>query len=86
MPKGMVQITPRKHKSLFQVFPEKNLAQEKRYEQRFHWIILTSDKTHNGTIEFFGRNNSFGIESVHPIKQGLMPVIDYECQMATVLR
>ncbi|MDR0680018.1 MAG: UTP--glucose-1-phosphate uridylyltransferase [Puniceicoccales bacterium] len=78
VPKGMVPITPIKKKPIFQVFAEKILAAEKKYEQKFHWIILTSDKTHNETIEFFGKNNSFGIENIHFIKQGLMPAIDYD--------
>ncbi|MDR3274284.1 MAG: UTP--glucose-1-phosphate uridylyltransferase [Puniceicoccales bacterium] len=78
IPKGMVPITPIKKKSMFQVFAEKILVAEKKYEQKFHWIILTSDKTHNETIEFFGKKNSFGIENVHFIKQGLMPAIDFD--------
>ncbi|MDR1256045.1 MAG: UDPGP type 1 family protein [Puniceicoccales bacterium] len=78
VPKGMVPITPIKKKSLFQIFAEKILAAEKKYEHQFHWIILTSDKTHNETIEFFGKNNSFGIENIHFIKQGLMPAVDFD--------
>jgi UDP-N-acetylglucosamine/UDP-N-acetylgalactosamine diphosphorylase len=78
VPKGTIPITPIKRKSLFQIFAEKIRAAEKKYERQFHWIILTSDKNHNETIEFFGKNGSFGIENVHFIRQGLMPAIDFE--------
>jgi UDP-N-acetylglucosamine/UDP-N-acetylgalactosamine diphosphorylase len=77
-PKGMTPITPIKRKSLFQVFAEKIRAAEKKYEIQFHWIILTSDKNHNETMEFFGKHDSFGIENIHFIKQGLMPAIDFD--------
>lgn len=78
VPKGTMQITPIKKKSLFQVFAEKIRASEKKYECQLHWIILTSDKNHNETIEFFGKNGSFGLENVHFIKQNLMPAIDFD--------
>ncbi len=77
IPKGTTPITPIKKKSLFQVFAEKIRSAEKKYECQFHWVILTSDRNHNETIEFFGKNGSFGLENVHFIKQGLMPAIDF---------
>ncbi|MDE6431794.1 MAG: UDPGP type 1 family protein [Opitutales bacterium] len=78
IPKGTTPITPIKKKSLFQVFAEKIRAAEKKYECQFHWVILTSDRNHNETIEFFGKNDSFGIENIHFIKQGLMPAVDFD--------
>ncbi|MDR2737543.1 MAG: UTP--glucose-1-phosphate uridylyltransferase [Puniceicoccales bacterium] len=69
-PKGTVQVTPLKKKSMFQVFAEKIKAAERRYETPIHWIIMTSERTHNETIEFFGKNASFGIENIHFVKQG----------------
>ena len=75
VPKGTLQVTPVKKKSLFQVFAEKIKAAEQRYEVPLHWIIMTSERTHNETIEFFGKNGSFGIENIHFVKQGLMPAI-----------
>lgn len=78
IPKGTTPITPIKKKSLFQVFAEKIRLAEKKYECQFHWVILTSDKNHNETMEFFGKNGSFGIENIHFIKQGLMPAINFD--------
>ncbi len=78
IPKGTLPVTPIKKKSLFQLFAEKIRASEKKYETQFHWVILTSDRNHNETIEFFGKNNSFGLENVYFIKQGLMPAIDFD--------
>ncbi|MDR1890905.1 MAG: UTP--glucose-1-phosphate uridylyltransferase [Puniceicoccales bacterium] len=78
VPKGTLQATPLKKKSLFQIFAEKIKAAERKYETSIHWIIMTSERTHNETIEFFGKNDSFGIENTHFIKQGQMPAITYD--------
>jgi UDP-N-acetylglucosamine/UDP-N-acetylgalactosamine diphosphorylase len=78
VPKGMLQVTPIKKKSLFQVFAEKIRAASRRYETSIHWIIMTSERTHNEAIEFFGKNDSFGIEDIHFVKQGQMPAITYD--------
>ncbi|MDR1413375.1 MAG: UTP--glucose-1-phosphate uridylyltransferase [Puniceicoccales bacterium] len=74
-PKGMLSATPLKKKSLFQIFAEKIKSAEQNYETSIYWIVMTSERTHNETIEFFGKNNSFGIENIHFIKQGQMPAI-----------
>ncbi|MDR1401722.1 MAG: UTP--glucose-1-phosphate uridylyltransferase [Puniceicoccales bacterium] len=77
-PKGILSATPLKKKSLFQVFAEKIKSAERNYETSIHWIIMTSERTHNETIEFFGKNNSFGVENIHFVKQGQMPAITCE--------
>ncbi|MDR2778759.1 MAG: UTP--glucose-1-phosphate uridylyltransferase [Puniceicoccales bacterium] len=77
-PKGMLQATPLKKKSLFQIFAEKIKAAELKYETSIHWIIMTSERTHNETMEFFGKNDSFGIENIHFVKQGQMPAVTYD--------
>ncbi|MDR2200978.1 MAG: UTP--glucose-1-phosphate uridylyltransferase, partial [Puniceicoccales bacterium] len=64
-PKGTFSVTPVKGKSLFQVFAEKIRYAEKRYGHHIHWFIMTSDRNHNETIEFFGKNGSFGLANVH---------------------
>ncbi|MDR3144165.1 MAG: UTP--glucose-1-phosphate uridylyltransferase [Puniceicoccales bacterium] len=74
-PKGMLQVTPLKKKTIFQVFAEKIRAAERKYETSIHWIIMTSERTHNETIEFFGKNDSFGVENIHFVKQGQMPAV-----------
>lgn len=78
VPKGTLEVTPIKHKSLFQVFAEKIKAAERKYETSIHWIVMTSERTHNETIEFFGKNGSFGIDNIHFIKQGQMPAVDQD--------
>ncbi|MDR3317283.1 MAG: UDPGP type 1 family protein [Puniceicoccales bacterium] len=74
-PKGAFAVTPVKRKSLFQIFAEKIRFAEKRYGHYIHWFIMTSDRNHNETIEFFGKNNSFGLSNVHFIRQGLLPAV-----------
>jgi UDP-N-acetylglucosamine/UDP-N-acetylgalactosamine diphosphorylase len=77
-PKGMLPVTPIKKKTLFQVFAEKIRAAERKYDTAIHWIVMTSERTHNETIEFFGKNNSFGVMNIHFVKQEQMPSITYE--------
>ncbi|MDR1907219.1 MAG: UTP--glucose-1-phosphate uridylyltransferase [Puniceicoccales bacterium] len=74
-PKGTFAVTPVKGKSLFQVFAEKIRFAEKRYGNPIHWFIMTSDRNHNETIEFFGKNSSFGLFNVHFIKQGSLAAV-----------
>ena len=78
VPKGTLPVTPIRKKPLFQVFAEKIKAAEHKYETKIPWIIMTSERTHNETIAFFGKNNSFGVDDIHFIKQGLMPAITQE--------
>jgi UDP-N-acetylglucosamine/UDP-N-acetylgalactosamine diphosphorylase len=78
IPKGTLQVTPIKKKSIFQVFAEKIKSAERRYDTSIHWIVMTSERTHNETIEFFGKNNSFGIANIHFLKQSQMPAITYD--------
>ncbi|MDR1435526.1 MAG: UTP--glucose-1-phosphate uridylyltransferase [Puniceicoccales bacterium] len=75
-PKGTFSVTPVKGKSLFQVFAEKIRFAEKRYGYPLHWFIMTSDRNHNETIEFFGKNNSFALSNVHFIRQGSLAAMD----------
>ncbi|MDR1591055.1 MAG: UTP--glucose-1-phosphate uridylyltransferase [Puniceicoccales bacterium] len=77
-PKGTFAVTPVKGKSLFQIFAEKVRFAEKRYGNPIHWFIMTSDRTHNETIEFFGKNNSFGLSNIHFIKQGSLAAVTAE--------
>jgi UDP-N-acetylglucosamine/UDP-N-acetylgalactosamine diphosphorylase len=74
-PKGIFAVTPVKGKSLFRVFAEKIRFAEKRYGNPIHWFIMTSDRNHNETIEFFGKNDSFGLSNVHFIKQGSLAAV-----------
>jgi UDP-N-acetylglucosamine/UDP-N-acetylgalactosamine diphosphorylase len=39
---------------------------------------MTNERTHNETIEFFGQNDSFGIENTHFVKQRQMQAITYD--------
>jgi UDP-N-acetylglucosamine/UDP-N-acetylgalactosamine diphosphorylase len=69
-------VTPVKGKSLFQVFAEKIRFAEKRYGHHIHWFIMTSDRNHNETIEFFGKNDSFGLTNVYFIRQRQLAAVD----------
>lgn len=76
-PKGTFAATPVTNKSLFQVFAEKIKYAEKKYGYSIPWFIMTSDRNHNETLAFFGKNYSFGLSNVHFIKQDLFPAINF---------
>lgn len=79
-PKGSFPISPVQNKTLFQIFAEKIVRSEERYEVRIPWFILTSAINRDETLAFFEANNYFGLsaDSVYFIVQGLVPAVDRE--------
>jgi UDP-N-acetylglucosamine/UDP-N-acetylgalactosamine diphosphorylase len=77
-PKGTLGVTPVRRRSLFQVFAEKIRFAEKKYSHSFHWFIMTSHQNHEETVQFFKKNNSFGVQNIHFFQQGLLPAIDFQ--------
>jgi len=79
-PKGCFGVTPVCQKSLFQVFAEKILAAQRRYKNRFYWLMMTSQVNNEQTTQFFHDNDFFGLEEEQVIffEQGLLPSIDCE--------
>ncbi|MBN2064279.1 MAG: UDPGP type 1 family protein, partial [Sedimentisphaerales bacterium] len=79
-PKGNVPATPVKNKTLFQVFAETILANERRYNCTIPWYIMTSPINHSATVAAFEKNNYFGLkkENVMMFPQGTMPCFDFE--------
>ena len=75
-PKGLFPVTPLKRKPLFQVFAEKLIALQRRYGRPCHWLIMTSNDTHDATITAFHENNWYDLKYVHFFKQGTVPAFD----------
>ena len=77
-PKGLFPVTPVRGKSLFQVFAEKILNAEKKYNAKIPWLIMTSEANNDATRKFFADNSFFGLDQNDVIffKQGLMPAVD----------
>lgn len=75
-PKGLFPVTPLKRKPLFQVFAEKLIALQRRYGRPFHWLIMTSEDTHEATVAAFQQNNWYNLKYVHFFKQGTVPAFD----------
>jgi UDP-N-acetylglucosamine/UDP-N-acetylgalactosamine diphosphorylase len=75
VPKGTVEVSPVRHKSLFQIHSEKILALRNRYGAPVHFFIMTSRANDKDTKAFFIRNNYFGLaqNEVHFFIQGLLP-------------
>ncbi len=78
-PKGTFPVTPVTGKPLFQVFAEKILAASRRYGYPIPWLIMTSHANHQATVDFFLRNNWFGLapEQLRFFPQGRMPAVDF---------
>lgn len=77
-PKGCVQVTPVKKKSLFQVFAEQILAASRKYQSAIPWYIMTSPQNDAETRLFFRKHDFFGLneKDIFFFTQGQMPVVD----------
>ncbi|XP_033342393.2 UDP-N-acetylglucosamine pyrophosphorylase mmy [Megalopta genalis] len=85
-PKGMYDVGLPSGKTLFQLQAERiirleNIA-EAEYGQRgeITWYILTSEATHDTTLEFLREHNYFNLKenNVKAFKQGMMPCFTFE--------
>lgn len=76
-PKGVVEVTPLKGKSLFRLFAEKLLALSRLFGCPIPWFIMTSRENDGPTREYFHRNEFFdlGKENVHFFVQGMLPSV-----------
>jgi UDP-N-acetylglucosamine/UDP-N-acetylgalactosamine diphosphorylase len=82
--KGMVPITPVRGKSLFQLFAERISACEKCYGITVPWLILASPVNKKETINYFEKNNYFGLDEVHIFSQGQLPTMDLDGRLIMV--
>lgn len=79
-PKGMFSIGPVSGRTLFQVIVDKLIAVGKRYGKAIPLAIMTSDATHEPTMEYFRANGNLGLAEgqLFFFQQGLMPALDSE--------
>ncbi len=77
-PKGMYPLGPVSNAPLFQLLCEQLLARSRRAGQPIPYYIMTSDATHEETVEFFQQNRFFGLPEadVYFFQQGNMPAVD----------
>lgn len=77
-PKGMFPIGPISGCTLFQIFAEQILARRRRHQADILWMIMTSDATHDETVEFFNANDHFSVpkDSIAFFRQGSLPALD----------
>ena len=77
-PKGLFPVGPVSEASLFQIHAEKVLALSWKYETEVPLLVMTSDATHDETVEFFHEEGFFGLaeSQVKFFRQGTMPALD----------
>ena len=77
-PKGMYPIGPVSGQSLFEIHCEKILALGQRHGVRIPLYLMTSPATHDETVEYFAKNDRFGLaaDDLHIFCQGTMPAVD----------
>lgn len=75
-PKGAYPISPVRDATLFQLFAEFILGANKHYQADLSWYIMTSPQNHADTVQFFEKNDYFGLsgDKVRFFEQGMMPV------------
>ncbi|HOJ63783.1 MAG TPA: UTP--glucose-1-phosphate uridylyltransferase [Spirochaetota bacterium] len=76
-PKGCFPVSPIKKKSLFQIFAEKIKFYSCYYNYHFKWFIMTSEDNNKDTVDFFSKNNYFGLikENVVFFTQNMLPSV-----------
>ncbi|KAK0181888.1 hypothetical protein PV327_000072 [Microctonus hyperodae] len=84
-PKGMFDVGLPSHKTLFQLQAERIKRLETMAKEEYGkcdgiiWYILTSEATHEPTLDFLNKNNYFGLRknNVVAFKQGMVPCIGF---------
>ncbi len=79
-PKGCFEVTPVKHKPLFQVFAEQILAAGRAAGKPVPWYVMTSPANDVPTRAFFRQKGYFGLNErdVFFLMQGTLPAISLD--------
>ena len=77
-PKGMFPVGPVSGATLFEILAGQLLARSRRAGVPIPLYVMTSDATHEPTVEFFAAHGRFGLPAgdVTFFKQGTMPAVD----------
>lgn len=77
-PKGTFPIGPVSQRTLFQILAEQLLARSRRANVYIPYFIMTSEATHQPTIEFFAQHDYFGLgqENVYFFQQASLPAVE----------
>ncbi|XP_011168529.1 UDP-N-acetylhexosamine pyrophosphorylase [Solenopsis invicta] len=85
-PKGMYDVALPSRKTLFQLQAERIISLQNMAQQRYEkhgeitWYILTSEATHDATVEYLSKRNYFGLKekNVKTFKQGMLPCFTFD--------
>ena len=79
-PKGEFPIGPVSQKPFFQLFAEKIMVSSRKYKVPIPWVIMTSEATHNETVDFFEKHNFFDLnpDDCFFVQQGMLPSLNEE--------
>ncbi|HEY6564463.1 MAG TPA: UDPGP type 1 family protein, partial [Pirellulaceae bacterium] len=78
LPKGLLPVGPISGRTLFQIHADRIRAVERAYATRLPWLIMTSEATHQPTLDYLARENFLGLDpsQFHVFCQGTMPAVD----------
>ncbi len=80
-PKGCFPVTALKKKTLFQLYAEKILAANKKYNTTIELYIMLGEHNYDTSVQFFEAHDYFGLEKKAVFffkQQGQMPAVDCE--------
>lgn len=79
-PKGTFEIGGGCNKSLFEALSDTIKDAQEKYNSQIPWYIMTSRENNDATVDFFKKNNYFGLNKNNVVffKQGELPMIDTE--------
>ncbi|KAL6266837.1 hypothetical protein P5V15_003666 [Pogonomyrmex californicus] len=85
-PKGMYDVDLPSRKTLFQLQAERILCLQNMAQQQYGkhgeitWYILTSEATHDATVEYLSKCSYFGLKekNVKTFKQGMLPCFTFD--------
>ena len=74
-PKALYPISPLKEKTLLQIFAEKMLAAQKKYQQKLYAAVMVSAQNMEIIQEYFVRQHCFGLskDQIVFFRQGALP-------------
>lgn len=86
LPKGLIPVSPYEKKPTLQIIAEKIKAYQESYGTKVFLGIMTSDFSHQKIVDFFQKNNLFGLknQNLFFFRQKSLPLLDMNGELILV--